>query len=152
MKYPAYILSVVVACMIFFLCILQIPDGTPPSLQIPNLDKVVHILMFFGMAGIIFVEHFKKINKYNWKQMVSFFFRKEKRPFIAISPFYIGFTFLLTGLYGGAIELIQENFTEFRTGDLDDFLADLLGITLAVLLLLHITYHKKKSLNIKTDK
>ena len=138
MKHPAYILSTLVACIIFFLCIIQLPDETPPAFQIPYFDKIVHVLMYLGLAGTLLVEHIRKHYHYSWKEMRFFFMRKDTSRNAKINPISwqsLFILFLIPLLYGGLIEIIQEYFVSSRAGDVVDFLADLVGIIMAFAIL-----------------
>ena len=53
-------------------------------------------------------------------------------PFIR----WMGWGFLLPALYGGAIELIQKYFTEVRSAEWGDWIADVLGSLCATLIVI----------------
>jgi len=132
-----YFLSILIAGVIFFLCIIQIPDDVPPEFQIPYFDKIVHLLMYLGLTGMLFIENFKKKNGYTWKNVFLFLSGKiteaETHP---VSGKSIAFFSLLSLFYGGLIEIIQEYFSQFRTGDGWDFFADTIGVLIAIGILL----------------
>ena len=129
--------STLFACLIFYLCVMQLPDETPPSFQIPNFDKIVHTLMYFGLTGLLFVEYFNFTQNFKWKQTFAFLTKNkiadDLRPTsIPNVPYFVlGASALL---YGGLIEIIQEYFTPNRSGDWFDLLADFGGILLSLLL------------------
>jgi len=101
----------IVALVIFYLCCL-IPPGNVPEVGfeffIP-MDKVVHFLMYFGLAGV-----------------ASFNYIYDKKGHIIILKL-IAFAILIPILYGGLIEILQAKYFAERSGDWYDFLADVLG-------------------------
>jgi VanZ family protein len=102
----------VVAAIIFYLCCL-IPVNDIPDMEfrffIPT-DKIVHFLMFFGLAGVASINyiHYKKEHIIILKLIV--------------------FAILIPVIYGGLIEIMQAEYFTERTGDWFDFLADALGV------------------------
>ncbi|MDR2475533.1 MAG: VanZ family protein [Bacteroidales bacterium] len=131
MKYPYFLFSILSAGVIFFLCNMQLPDETPPEFQIPNFDKLVHFLMYFGLTGMLYVDYFKLYQAYSWKQ-VCVFVLKSKRGAVqplSVKPFIL--LAILSLAYGGGIEIFQYYCSPFRTGDVNDFFADLCGVSLA---------------------
>lgn len=144
MKYPTYLLSILIACIIFFLCIIQLPDETPPAFQIPHFDKLVHLLMYLGLTGMLFLERFKQLNNYSWKDLWKFFIKKQKVVFTAISVPVIVSLSAVSLFYGGLIEIIQEFFAPNRAGDIYDFYADAGGVFIAVFILLSVQRIKQK--------
>ena len=135
MKIP-YFLSVLIAVAIFFLCIIQVPDEIHPEFQIPYLDKLVHSLMYLGLTGMLFIENFKKKNGYTWKNVLLFLSGKIKKAGVhPVSGRSITILSLFSLLYGGLIEIIQEYFSLYRTGDGWDFFADIIGVLIATCIL-----------------
>ncbi len=101
----------IVAIVIFYLCCL-IPTNDIPDVKfhffIPT-DKIVHFLMFFGLAGV-----------------ASFNYIYDKKGKIIILKLIV-FAIFIPILYGGIIELIQAEYFPDRSGDWYDFLADISG-------------------------
>lgn len=101
----------IVAIIIFYLCCLL------PSKDIPDVgfdffipaDKIVHFLMYFGLSLV-----------------ASFNYIYDKNGNIIILKLII-FAICIPVLYGGLIEIIQDNYFQGRSGDWYDFLADTLG-------------------------
>ncbi|WP_108822479.1 VanZ family protein [Dysgonomonas sp. Marseille-P4361] len=101
----------IVAIIIFYLCCLL------PSKDIPDVgfdffipaDKIVHFLMYFGLSLV-----------------ASFNYIYDKNGNIIILKLII-FAICIPILYGGVIEIIQDNYFQGRSGDWYDFLADTLG-------------------------
>jgi len=99
------ILSLVWAGLIFFLCTM--PPASVPKIEIiPHLDKVAHFGVFFVQSLLL---------------SLLFNFRKIRSYFVIIL-----LSTLLSFLYGGAIELIQDKFFN-RESDFFDLLADTAG-------------------------
>lgn len=101
----------IVAIIIFYLCCLL------PSKDIPDVgfdffipaDKIVHFLMYFGLSLV-----------------ASYNYIYDKSGNIIILKLII-FAICIPILYGGLIEIIQDNYFQGRSGDWYDFLADTLG-------------------------
>ena len=97
-KYPV---SLAVILAVIYLSFFK-----PPSTQlstIPNFDKVVHVCMYFGMSGMLWLE----------------FLRAHR--------------FACPVLFSGMVELLQEYCTTYRGGDWLDFAANTTGAVLASL-------------------
>lgn len=89
---------------------------TPPKTdlnEIPNLDKLVHFCMYFGLSSIIWIEYLWHHTSVSWRQIL---------------PRVIFFPILLSGL----IEILQENCTATRSGDWLDFIANSIGALASV--------------------
>lgn len=102
--------SVIIATIIFYLSCLIAPNDIPEvDFQFPiEKDKIVHFLMYFGLAGI---------GSFNY-----IYLNKGK---IIILKMLI-FAVLIAILYGGLMEILQANYFN-REGDWFDFLANSLG-------------------------
>ena len=92
------------------------PPAAPEFDTIPHLDKVVHICMYFGMSGMLWVE----------------FLRAHRRDCAPMWHAWIG-AFACPVLFSGVVELLQEYCTEYRGGDWLDFAANATGAVLASL-------------------
>lgn len=68
--------------------------------EIPNLDKLVHICMYFGMSGMLWLE----------------FLRAHRRDEAPLWHAWIG-AFFCPVLFSGCVELLQEYCTSYRGGD-----------------------------------
>lgn len=112
-KFAQYIWApFLVAIVIFILCCL-LPGSDIPKIRfdffIP-LDKIVHYLMFFGLAG-----------------SACFNYIYVTKGNIIILRMLL-FCILLPIIFGGLIELYQAYLSIGRSGDWFDFLADTLGV------------------------
>ncbi len=99
------------------LCILYLSLMKPPKtdidiLEIENIDKLIHLLMYAALSFAIVTES-KSENK----------------------PKYFFFIFLISTIFGGAIEILQTYFPP-RTASWGDFAADAIGSALPLVILI----------------
>jgi VanZ family protein len=85
-----------------------------PKVSVRNIDKVVHTIMFLGLAGVIFFDSTRYL-----RVPIS-----NKRLFLGV--------FLFPALLGGLIEILQGALTTTRSADWFDFLFDVIGALLGV--------------------
>lgn len=117
-KYYRYILLPIFVVLLIFTgtCLLSsssipsVPSGLP-------WDKVVHFGMFFVLSFVNFVDYYKLCD--------------GKPPIWR----WILWGFVLPVIYGGLIEVLQENFFN-RSGEWLDFFADALGSASAMFIVL----------------
>lgn len=83
-----------------------------PIINIPNIDKIVHFGMYFGLTSVLILENRKALRGTN-------------------SLFLIA---LIALFYGVLIEFMQWAFTLTRSGNIYDAFADLAGILVSILL------------------
>lgn len=108
-KYPV---SLLVIAAVVYLSFFR-----PPSTDldgIPNIDKVVHVCMYFGMSGMLWFE----------------FLRAHRRDHTPLWHAWVG-AFLCPVLFSGVVELLQAYCTTYRGGDWLDFAANATGAVLA---------------------
>ena len=110
-KYPV---SLVIILAVIYLSFFKPP--TTDLGTIPNLDKVVHICMYFGMSGMLWLE----------------FLRAHRRDRTPMWHAWVG-AFVCLVLFSGAVELLQAFCTTYRGGDWLDFAANTTGAVLASL-------------------
>ena len=94
-KYPV---SLLVILAVIYLSIFR-----PPSTElstIPNIDKVVHVCMYFGMSGMLWLE----------------FLRAHRRDRAPLWHAWVG-ALLCPVLFSGMVELLQAYCTTYRGGD-----------------------------------
>ena len=94
-KYPV---SLVIILAVIYLSFFKPP--TTDLGTIPNLDKVVHICMYFGMSGMLWLE----------------FLRAHRRDRTPMWHAWVG-AFVCPVLFSGAVELLQAFCTTYRGGD-----------------------------------
>lgn len=110
-KYP---ISLTVIAIVIYLSFFKLP--TMEISKIPNMDKLVHLCMYGGVSGMLWIEFLRNHRKYDevmWHAWIG----------AVLCPI----------LMGGAIELLQEYCTTYRGGDWFDFLANSAGVVLATL-------------------
>ncbi len=110
-KYP---ISLTVIAIVIYLSFFKPP--TMEITKIPNMDKLVHLCMYGGVSGMLWIEFLRYHRKYDevmWHAWIG----------AVLCPI----------LMGGAIELLQEYCTTYRGGDWFDFLANSTGVVLATL-------------------
>ena len=108
--YPLTLTTVTVICYLSFF--------TPPDtsgVEIPYMDKLVHICMYGGLCLVIWFEYLRKHRTISFKRMLIGGI---------ISP----------ALMSGCIELLQEHCTENRGGDWADLIANIIGIISAAII------------------
>jgi VanZ family protein len=93
-----------------------------PLINIPNIDKIVHFGMYFGLMSVIILE-----NRTN--------LRNNRRLFL---------TGLIPLLYGILMEILQATVTVTRTASFYDALANSSGILVSILLWIWIKPLKKQ--------
>lgn len=111
-----HILSVLCAGAILLACVIKLPPDENP-ITIPNFDKIVHFSMFFTFSFVFILENRIASDK-KWK---------EPLPVILLAV-------VLTAIFGGLIEIIQGELTDYRSADIYDWYSDLAGSLTAVVL------------------
>ena len=108
-KYPVSLLVI--------LAVIYLSFFRPPSTElstIPNIDKVVHVCMYFGMSGMLWLE----------------FLRAHRRDRAPLWHAWVG-ALLCPVLFSGMVERLQAYCTTYRGGDWLDFAANTAGALLA---------------------
>ena len=108
-----YPLSILCVLLIWFLCIFFKSPKTGLE-QITFIDKIVHIIMYWGLCGLIWFEY---LRSHACKSAVKLW------AFAIIGPI----------LMGGIIELVQGALTENRSCEWLDLGADIVGVLLGTL-------------------
>ncbi len=102
--------TILLTFLILFLSLYSFRDIYRAAQAIPYSDKIVHFLMYFGITLVFLFEHYIETLKMNKKDYV-----------MNLYPLILG----------GLIEIIQSMFTQSRSGDWYDFIADISGILVA---------------------
>ena len=92
------------------------PDLRGPGIEIPYFDKLAHMGFYF-VASFLFLISLEKTSLFRLK--------KNTKVFI---------TLILHACIGALIEYIQHYYVSGRAGEIADFLANLLGVTIAIIL------------------
>ena len=121
------LIPAIVALVIFYMtCIVNV-DSIPVPSKFFQFDKLAHFGMFFALSAAIYYDYYHlhktKPNKLRW----------------------VFFGLIVPVIYGGLIEIAQQNFFG-RSGELMDFVADSLGsLTATVIAFIYINMKKKSS-------
>lgn len=103
----------------------SIPSDKIPGFKIFGFDKIVHIIVFFIFGILIYRSlQFSRGNVYPFKKIV----------------FY---TLTIAALYGTLSEVYQ-GFIPGRSTDIFDFLADLIGVIIALFYIRYFHYSRGK--------
>lgn len=111
-----HIPSALCAGAILLACVIKLPPDENPII-IPYFDKIVHFTMFFTFSFLFILENRITGDK-KWK---------EPLPLILLAVVF-------TALFGGLIEIIQGELTDYRSADIFDWYSDLAGSLTAVIL------------------
>jgi len=112
----SYYKSLVIFLMILYASIVPSPEIEKVKwLNITNIDKPVHFLMYFTFSFILIYDLLRS------------------RPTFSNMKIYL-ISFLTAIFYGGILEILQSVATNSRSGDIFDFLFDTSGALLAILL------------------
>jgi VanZ family protein len=107
------ILSIITALVILYLSLANADTFSKVNvLDLPYLDKVVHMCMYFGLMIVMLFE-----NRLAIKTTKGYFL-------LAIIPF----------IYGVLMEVLQSWLTTSRFGDVFDAVFDLVGIFIALIM------------------
>jgi len=124
-----YWLSTLFLLIIFILCFINTTSlPAPPTL---NFDKIVHVILFLGLSGVIFFDNTGYL----------------RFPISKVRIFLGSFFFPVA--IGGLIEILQAYLTITRSGDWFDFLFDGIGAFFGwgIILLINCYFLQKKSQN-----
>ena len=118
MSYIAYFLkryplSLLCIALIWYLSIWFNP---PEEMELPSinfLDKWTHLVMYGGTCSVIWFEYLRHHRMLDVKKLFVW-------------------AWLLPTIMGGVIELVQAYCTTTRSGEWLDWLADAVGVTLAI--------------------
>lgn len=110
-KYPV---SLAIILAVIYLSFFKPPTDELPTFDIPHLDKLVHLCMYLGMSGALWMEFL-------------YAHRNDRAP---LWHAWVG-ACLCPLLFSGMVELLQSSLTTYRGGDWLDFVANALGVLLA---------------------
>lgn len=111
-KYPV---SLLIILTVIYLSFFKPP--TTDLSNIPNIDKIVHVCMYLGMSGMLWLE----------------FLRAHQKGDSPLWHAWVG-AFVCPVLFSGMVELLQEYCTTYRGGDRLDFAANTTGALIASLI------------------
>ena len=107
-RYP---LSLAVICAILFLTFYN-TDGEELPKMFPHFDKFAHFMMYFGFCVVLWFEYYRS------------------HPDIVRSKLFWG-AIIGPILFSGAMEMAQAIMTTYRSGDIFDFIFNILGVVSA---------------------
>lgn len=111
-KVPNFLMSGIVFLLIPRLTLDPQPIEDMKIMIFPGADKVVHALMFGGMAGVMCLDFQKR----NWKMPISWKL--------------LAFSCVFASILGIVIEYLQGNMNLGRTFEAMDIVADIIGAVL----------------------
>lgn len=88
-----------------------------PPFEFTYPDKIVHIIMYGALTMALLLD-FKKNNNLNSKKLN-----------------FVLFCILFPIIYGGVIEIVQSAYFPPRTGDWFDWIADIIGVMMALMMM-----------------
>ena len=115
-----YLPTILVCTIVLILSVIN--TGVLPKTDVPSADKIVHTIMYFGITLILMLNQTSYLREQITKRQLYFAFL-----------FSVGF--------GTLMEVIQ-HFLPWRSGSVYDFIANTLGVILAIVILLLITHFK----------
>lgn len=110
-KYPLSILTLVFVCYLTF----YRPVGYSQLIYFRHSDKIMHFAMYSFFCSVVWYEYFRSHTVIDMNRI----FRMA-----VIAPIS----------FSGALEILQSQFTTYRTGELLDFVFNLLGVLFAAFL------------------
>ena len=115
-----YLPTILVCTLVLILSVIN--TGVLPKTDVPSVDKIVHIVMYFVVAVVLMLNQ-------------TFYLRER------ITKQQLYFAFLFSVGFGTLMEVIQ-SFIPWRLGSVYDFIANTLGVLLAIVIILLITHFK----------
>ncbi|MEJ5961394.1 VanZ family protein [Pedobacter immunditicola] len=114
--------------LISILCLIKTPGSASTGFFFTGFDKLVHLGFFYVLTVLLF------FGKIRYQHNYSF------------SIFTIFKIIVITALIGGAIEMLQYLFFDYRSAELWDFYCDMIGVFMGVFsyVLLHVADYNKK--------
>ena len=109
-----YPVSCILFAVIWYLSLFFKAPETPLD-NVLLIDKWVHLVMYGGTCGVLWIEYFRQHNRPDYGKL---FFWAWIAPIVM----------------SGIIELLQKYCTETRNGDWLDLTANALGVTLAAII------------------
>ena len=118
-----YLPTILVCTLVLILSVIN--TGVLPKTDVPSADKIVHSIMYFGVANVLMLNQTSYLReKINRKQM--------------------WFAFWFSVIFGTLMEVIQ-HFLPWRSGSIYDFIANTLGVIIAIIIMPIATrYYKPK--------
>ena len=114
-----YLPTILVCTLVLILSVIN--TGVLPKTDVPSADKIVHSVMYFSIALILMLNQTAYL--------------REK-----ISHKQLWFAFAFSVGFGTLMEVIQ-HFLPWRSGSVYDFIANTLGVILAIIVMKIATHY-----------
>jgi VanZ family protein len=124
-KYIFFLSAFFWSGVVCYFCLVS--SNEIPTVEIPNIDKLVHVFFHFTLTFVWFL-----------------FFSKQLRINVIFRPLL--YAVLFSFVFGITIEILQELFTTTRHADIFDVLANTTGEVLAVFVV--VIFNKFKILDL----
>ncbi len=112
--------------LITVLSLLSFPEDPGGGLNIPHLDKMVHFLFYFVLVIL-----------------GSFYLREASKKTISLSKALLS-SLVFAVIYGMILEVFQSAFTDYRSGEFQDVMANSIGATSGAILMKYLFYGKRQ--------
>ena len=116
-----YLPTILVCTLVLILSVIN--TGVLPKTDVPSADKIVHTIMYFGITLILMLNQTRYL-----REVIR---RKQ-----------MWFTFLFSVSFGTLMEVIQ-HFLPWRSGSIYDFIANTIGVIIAIVVMLIATHYYK---------
>lgn len=116
-----YLPTILVCTLVLILSVIN--TGVLPKTDVPSADKIVHTIMYFGITLILMLNQTRYL-----REVIS---RKQ-----------MWFAFLFSVSFGTLMEIIQ-HFLPWRSGSIYDFIANTIGVIIAIVVMLIATHYYK---------
>ena len=116
-----YLPTILVCTLVLILSVIN--TGVLPKTDVPSADKIVHTIMYFCITLILMLNQTRYL-----REVIS---RKQ-----------MWFTFLFSVSFGTLMEIIQ-HFLPWRSGSIYDFIANTIGVIIAIVVMLIATHYYK---------
>lgn len=116
-----YLPTILVCTLVLILSVIN--TGVLPKTDVPSADKIVHTIMYFGITLILMLNQTRYLRE-------------------VISHKQMWFAFLFSVSFGTLMEVIQ-HFLPWRSGSIYDFIANTIGVIIAIVVMLIATHYYK---------
>lgn len=110
-RFLNYPVSLLLFFAILYLSLFK-PSDNDSLKMFAGMDKVAHFLMYAGLSGVMWLEHYLSHSRIMYLHMLVM-------------------SFLIPVLFSGVMELMQSRLTTHRSGDLYDFIFNVAGVAFA---------------------
>lgn len=129
-KLPCGLFTAIVTIAILWLTLAPHPLPSNKLSLIPGMDKLIHAMMFGGLAFALICDYLNYKHKHVPSSVGST--NKTTATDIALSTSMAVRFGIIATMFGGIIEILQNAMHIGRSGDWFDFLADAIGVAIIV--------------------